>query len=180
MRNLLFLFTLVAIVAASCKTKEITTTTEKETVEDNYVSRLERERDSLYEYSSQKDTVYVEVTKAQDQSIEIDNPCDSLGQLKPLNMKAGKTTVVSSGNKLLINTACDECESRFERSVRQWERERLTLREKSDSTANFHSLKESDISDTIRYPKWLWLPFWISMAVTSIAWIIIYFQFLKK
>lgn len=179
MKYILSLMALVVLMATSCITKKVSTSTERETTDSTYVSHLERERDSLYEYMSQMDSTYVKVIQPQDQSVVLDYPCDSVtGKLKEISLTVGKTTVSTKGNKLVVETKCDECESRFERSERQWIQERALLREKNDSTTKFYSSHIAEASKVVKR-DWSWNSFLVGVAALAILLLIIYFTFRK-
>jgi len=151
-----WLITLLIILFAftNCKSKKVMT---KEI--SVYIDSISKLKESI---NRKVDTVYKEkkviITLPSDIGIEIDNPCDSLGNLKPINATIGsgksKTTLYSIGNRMFLNHKTDSLKNYYEKYYHS--------KYESDSTRFEQKLisitKELKEQVTVKYfiPKWVW------------------------
>jgi uncharacterized lipoprotein YajG len=89
-------------------------------------------------------------------SIQIGNPCDSLGRLKTQIISAGtatsQTTLIVTDSGILCQSRCDSVLSIYSTTI-----QRLT-----DSVAKYQSSQQTTVQAAT---KFIWWPFWVGGAI---------------
>lgn len=140
---------IILISLSGCRSKKIVTEEFTESRDSTEV-RIERVVDTVF-----KDRV-IERVKPVYSEIIVEKPCDSLGNINPINYNIGSgsnnSQVFTRDGKLYINQHIDSMESRFEKEYRsRWKQDSLDLR----NTLLRESSSEKEVVRYV-YPWWWW------------------------
>lgn len=151
MRQLLFLIVLLIAVSSCRSTKTVTTTTTKDST--SVIDEKVRVRvDTFY-----KEKI-IKINVPTESQVQLDNPCDSLGNLKPINTSIGsgtsKSWIFTKDGKLYLKQQTEESRSEFEKTYKaKYVQDSLRFeRQKKMETSQ---VKETT-KIVYRTPQWAW------------------------
>ena len=168
MKTFYLILCLLALSLTSCRSKKTLTEDSQQTRIDTVV-KVEKVVDTIF-----RDRI-IEKTKPVYSEIIIEKPCDSLGNLLPVNYNIGSggnsSRVFTKDGKLYISQKLDSIENRYENEYRaRWVK---------DSTALHHSLisEQSSKKEVVRYvyPWWVWALI-VAIVLRVLFWLYIKFS----
>ena len=168
----LILIILTILLVVSCRSKK-SVSEESNRQEENSSTRAEKVIDTIY-----RDRV-VEKVKPVYSEIIIEKPCDSLGNIIPVNYNIGSggnfSRVYSKDGKLFINQKIDSVENVLEKEYRaRWEKDSLAL---SNSLIS-EQTKMTRVKVYV-YPWWLWMAI-IAGSLFAVLWAVEKFDLVTR